>query len=109
MPKVVLSESERFKENVQSIISKYAGAAGLSLQGVAKRAQVPVGSIYGYYNHPETFNLGTMMKILEVLKVPAAERAMLLMSSADQKKCEQELRRVETAALAIMQLRGAMI
>jgi len=73
MPRVVLTESERDREAVESLIKKHAGAMRLTM-----RIGMPSATLYKRLHDPDTFRRGEMRRICKALKIPEDERGGLL-------------------------------
>ena len=78
MPRVVLNESQRDKEAVESLIKKHAGAMRLTMPMLAKRIGMPSATLYKRLHEPDTFRRGEMKRICKALKIPEDERGGLL-------------------------------
>lgn len=74
MPKVMLTETDRDKENFERTIRKYAGANLLSMPQVAKLAKIPYQTLYKRMLDPDSFRRGEMRRLFKVLKIPPEER-----------------------------------
>lgn len=78
MPKVTLSEHQRDKEAVESVIRKYAGAQCMSIPKLAKKAQIAECQIYNRLKDPDMFRRGELRRICKILHIPDDERRILL-------------------------------
>ncbi|MFR3391116.1 MAG: helix-turn-helix domain-containing protein [[Clostridium] scindens] len=70
MPRVVLTESQRDREAVESLIKKHAGAMRLTMPMLAKRIGMPSATLYKRLHDPDTFRRGEMKRICKALKMP---------------------------------------
>lgn len=77
MPKV-LTESQKDKENVQSVICEFAGKALLEIPEVAKRCGIPKTTFYARMREPDTFRRWELKAVCKVLKIPEERRSQLL-------------------------------
>ena len=77
MPKV-LNEFQRDQEWVESIIKKYAGSQRKTLPQIAKSAGIPYSTLYKRIREPDKFQRGELRRLCKALKIPDAEKAMLL-------------------------------
>jgi len=78
MPKVVLTEYQRDREVVESVIKQYAGSLRITIPEVAKRARMPESTLYKRIYDPDTFRRGELKRICKVLKIPEEEKKRLL-------------------------------
>lgn len=78
MPKVILTEHQRDKEAVESVIRKYAGAQCMSIPQLAKKAQIVECQLYSRLKDPDMFRRGELKRICKVLHIPDEERRILL-------------------------------
>lgn len=84
MPKVVLTSAQKEAETVESIIRGYAGFKRIEIPELAKRAGIPVGTIYHRIHNPDTFKLGELKRLIHVLGVSDEDKLRILQKGGGQ-------------------------
>lgn len=78
MPKLKISESEQRKRTAGGIIEKRMRQSGYDVDSLAVRMHFCTQTMRNKLNRPETFTLGELWQLCDILKVNDLERCVLL-------------------------------
>ena len=79
MPRIPPNKNEMRNRILIGSMENRMVIMGYEKQDVAKRIGMPASTFYYRVNHPETFNVGDLRKVFDVLKYPREEAEKILL------------------------------
>lgn len=79
MPKVLLTKAQERQERASRVLKISIMDQHTDQQQLSQKTGMPYGTLNKRINKPETCKLEELWRILDALKVPAEERAKILM------------------------------